>query len=324
MTTGICRNPTCLRAARAEPTERYPGPGEFCPECGERLESIDARLLEAFFPPAKPPRRKVPSALVIVLVGLVVAGGVGAMAAARRGPGAAQGSVATHVCPSSMTRKLAFDIVSAYAATGAATSTQFQLSDASPCDVRFSVSDTENGNAVVARDAIVAVVNPQNTVVRLSEAQLRGIFSGTITDWSQVGGVAARIVPFLPENGSDEARIVSATLLRGTPPAPGVLKLTSSAEVVRAVTSASTAGRSAIGLVALSASPPAKVLALGSAPQPSPLAIAARRYPLTVTVTVRTEGSAKAPTTDGLMTYAYSGAAESLAIRDGFVTRRGF
>src|ERR1700730_9593270 len=40
MTQGICRNPTCPTAANATPVERYPGPGEYCPECGELLEPV--------------------------------------------------------------------------------------------------------------------------------------------------------------------------------------------------------------------------------------------------------------------------------------------
>ncbi|HYZ17668.1 MAG TPA: substrate-binding domain-containing protein, partial [Candidatus Acidoferrum sp.] len=286
MTTGVCRNPGCMRAARAEPIERYPGPGEFCPECGERLESVEARLTEAFFPPPERPRsRKVPLALVVVLAAVAVAVGVGAMAAARRGPSSAQ--AAMHVCPSSMTHKFASDLVSAYVANAAPAHTQVQVSDATPCHVRFSASATERGSAVVARDAIVAIVNPQNVVTRLSEAQIRGIMAGTITDWSEVGGTAGNIVPILPDAGTDEARILGATLLRGAEIAPTVRKLASTAEIVRAVTSASADGRSSIALVAFSAAPPAKVLGLGSAPYPNPLTIEERRYPLAVTVTVQ-------------------------------------
>lgn len=37
---GACHNPACRQAAPAEPVELYPGPGEYCPECGERLAPL--------------------------------------------------------------------------------------------------------------------------------------------------------------------------------------------------------------------------------------------------------------------------------------------
>ena len=43
MTAGLCRNEACSLAAEANPVERYPGPGEYCPQCGERLEPLSLR-----------------------------------------------------------------------------------------------------------------------------------------------------------------------------------------------------------------------------------------------------------------------------------------
>src|SRR5260370_10682580 len=51
MTQGICRNPTCPAAANAKPVERYPGPGEYCPECGELLEPVAPPQENAALPP---------------------------------------------------------------------------------------------------------------------------------------------------------------------------------------------------------------------------------------------------------------------------------
>ena len=46
---------------------------------------------------------------------------------------------------------------------------------------------------VLALDALVLIVNPANPVNVLSVAQVADIFSGTLTDWAQVGGKAATI-----------------------------------------------------------------------------------------------------------------------------------
>ena len=47
---------------------------------------------------------------------------------------------------------------------------------------------------VVAFDCIVPVVHPGNKVADLTKDQLLGIYTGEITDWSEVGGSAGQIV----------------------------------------------------------------------------------------------------------------------------------
>lgn len=46
---------------------------------------------------------------------------------------------------------------------------------------------------IIAVDSLVAIVHPDNPVQNLQVDQLRGIFSGAITNWSQVGGPDAAI-----------------------------------------------------------------------------------------------------------------------------------
>nr|HID13144.1 phosphate ABC transporter substrate-binding protein [Anaerolineae bacterium] len=55
---------------------------------------------------------------------------------------------------------------------------------------------------VVARDAIAVVVHPSNPVDRLTLQQLSDIFSGRITNWSQVGGEERPIVLLSRESNS--------------------------------------------------------------------------------------------------------------------------
>jgi phosphate transport system substrate-binding protein len=50
--------------------------------------------------------------------------------------------------------------------------------------------------------AQVLVVHPSNPVTGLSKDQLRGIFSGAIKDWSEVGGVPGPILVVLRSAGS--------------------------------------------------------------------------------------------------------------------------
>ncbi|MFQ6100409.1 MAG: phosphate ABC transporter substrate-binding protein [Anaerolineae bacterium] len=55
---------------------------------------------------------------------------------------------------------------------------------------------------VIARDAIAIVVHPSNPVDRLTLQQLSDIFSGRITNWSQVGGEDRPIVLLSRESNS--------------------------------------------------------------------------------------------------------------------------
>lgn len=57
---------------------------------------------------------------------------------------------------------------------------------------------------VVARDGIAVIVNPENEVDGTTLAQLKGIFTGVLTKWSEVGG------------GSDEIMVLSRESSSGT------------------------------------------------------------------------------------------------------------
>ena len=55
---------------------------------------------------------------------------------------------------------------------------------------------------LIARDGIAIVTHPSNPVTGLTKEQVRGIFSGNITKWSQVGGQNKEIHVIAREEGS--------------------------------------------------------------------------------------------------------------------------
>jgi len=55
---------------------------------------------------------------------------------------------------------------------------------------------------IVARDGIAVVVNPANRVAALTLEQVRGIFSGTIKNWKDVGGADHAVAVISRESGS--------------------------------------------------------------------------------------------------------------------------
>ena len=59
---------------------------------------------------------------------------------------------------------------------------------------------------VVARDGVVVVVHPANTVSNLTTAQVRDIFAGTVRNWREVGGADAPINVVSREAGSGTRR----------------------------------------------------------------------------------------------------------------------
>lgn len=337
MTKGICRNAPCPNGTSETPIERYPGPGEYCPECGERLQPLPETPSKPFGGltplealqkfevdrPAQAVRAAVPRfkrfGVASVAVCVAVAGAL--VVLGPRAMGHQRGET-IRVCRSSMTDRFAADIIAAYAVKSGTPASHFELARSGSCDVAFAVTDDAAAGAVVGRDAIVAVVNPQNAMVRLSQGQLRQIFNGEMTDWSQAGGKPGRIVAILPDASTDEAQTASKTLLHDLTPAPSVRRVASSAEVVRAVVSG--AGRNAVGLVAFSAAVPAKVLVLAAAPAPSWLSIADARYPLSLGVTVEAPAQSHAPGAAALVQYARSDEAQSLVSRDGLVPKKGF
>ena len=55
---------------------------------------------------------------------------------------------------------------------------------------------------LIGKDGIVIAVNSQNSVSALTTEQVKGIFSGNITNWKEVGGADAKINVITREDGS--------------------------------------------------------------------------------------------------------------------------
>lgn len=93
----------------------------------------------------------------------------------------------------------------------------------------------------VARDALTVGVNPANPVKSLNFDQLSDIFTGKVTDWSQVGGKPGRIVALSREKSSGtHVFFLEHVIRKGDSKstaeyAPGVLMLPSSQAIVAEV-----------------------------------------------------------------------------------------
>ena len=97
---------------------------------------------------------------------------------------------------------------------------------------RFQSMGTE---IAVAKDGLSIYVHEQNPVKQLSFAQLRGIYTGIVTNWKQVGGKDALIVPYGRENSSGTYVYFKDNVLLGRDYAPRCQTLPGTAAVVNAV-----------------------------------------------------------------------------------------
>src|SRR5579875_36017 len=334
---GVCRNTNCPKGAGGERVELYPGPGEYCPDCGEPLEAIPPEQpapfgglspLEALeqLPPEQPQparprkalnkRRPLFAGLAVVIT--VAVATVLMLHMSAIGLTGSAGSV--RVWAGSITDRFASDLIRGYAERNAAPESQCSIVQSAPCDVRLATAMNANQNDTIAHDALVAVVNPANPLMRLNQDDIRRIFAGEITDWSQLGGKPGKIVAYAPTSGMNESASPVRLLMQGSSFGPNVQRLPSGSDVTHAVIRADSLG--AIGLVAFSQSDPAKVLTIGPN-TPNPLSIASGAYPFSIGVTVTVESSAR-PAAAALDGYARSDDAQAIAAHSGLITKRGF
>jgi len=134
---------------------------------------------------------------------------------------------------------------------------------------------------VLALDGIAVIVHQTNPTGELSTAQLAGIFRGTITNWSQLGGPVAPIHLFARDDRSGTFDTFRSLVLDNAQLAQGTRRIEDSAELA-----ADVAGDpAAIGFVGLPYVADAKTVAVsesGATPLvPNRLTVATEDYPLT-------------------------------------------
>ena len=77
------------------------------------------------------------------------------------------------------------------------------LAEVGMCSRALNAEEVEQFTPItIARDGLAIVVNPANQVSRLTTGHLRGLFSGTIKNWKNVGGLDGPVRPITREEGS--------------------------------------------------------------------------------------------------------------------------
>jgi phosphate transport system substrate-binding protein len=100
---------------------------------------------------------------------------------------------------------------------------------------------------IFAYDALAVIVHPANKVSQLTREQLEGIFTGSITNWKEVGGEDMKIIVYSRETSSGTYEFFKEQVLNKKNFAPSALLMPATGAIVQSVSQT----KGAIGYVGL-------------------------------------------------------------------------
>jgi phosphate transport system substrate-binding protein len=100
---------------------------------------------------------------------------------------------------------------------------------------------------IIGYDALALIVNPANKVTQLTREQLEGIFTGSITNWKDVGGADEKIVVYSRESSSGTYDFMKEHVMGKKNYATTVLSMPATGTIVQSVSQT----KGAIGYVGL-------------------------------------------------------------------------
>ncbi len=174
---------------------------------------------------------------------------------------------------------------------------------------------------VVAVDSISVVVNENNPLDTISLSDLDRIYSGSIRNWSEVGGPNAPITVFTREAGSGTTSVFSERVFEqsGRSISAGATELSSSEAMATAVRN----DANAIGFVASAFERGTKPLALegtcGITSSPTAFNAKTEEYPLQRRLYLYNRADNVDTTTQAFIDYSLSSAADDLIAKSGLV-----
>jgi phosphate transport system substrate-binding protein len=114
------------------------------------------------------------------------------------------------------------------------------------CEASRSMKDAEKAQLkektgappeeiIVAKDGLSVYLNETNPLGELTMDQLKGIFTGKVTNWKEVGGADAKIIPYSRENSSGTYVFFKEHVLGNADYTPRAQAMPGTAAVVNAV-----------------------------------------------------------------------------------------
>lgn len=173
---------------------------------------------------------------------------------------------------------------------------------------------------VLGLDGIAVIVNSSNPIRSLSKEQIRSIFAGEVTDWSQIGGDSAGSIKVLARDAKSGTWDTFKSLVLGdTPLASTALRIEDSRQLSDRVAN----DPSAIGFVGLAFVRSAKAVAVsepGARPVlPTALTVATEDYPLSRRLFLYTPSNPQNSMTRDFVTFALSRNGQEVVTQNGFV-----
>jgi phosphate transport system substrate-binding protein len=141
---------------------------------------------------------------------------------------------------------------------------------------------------VVAMDGVCIAVHPSNPIKALSAEQVRKIYNGQITNWSQLGGANMKIVMISRDTNSGTYETFHKLVMSKEKMAPGTEYVNSNPQMQARVTST----QGAIGYLGLGFTDGVKVLRIDGV-MPSRKTIASGKYPVSRPLFMFTNGYPK-------------------------------
>ena len=185
-------------------------------------------------------------------------------------------------------------------------------------DASRNLKDSEkSGGAVeniVAIDGIAVIVDKNNTVAGLTKQQLSDIYTGAVTNWSEVGGADAPITVYTREDGSGTREVFVEKALKKGP-------IVASANVVNSNGAMKTAiGQDKLGIGYVGIGHVDKSVAALTFDKmvPSQENAASGAYPLTRLLYMNTKG-APSGLTKAFIDYIYSPEGSAIIEKSGYI-----
>lgn len=167
---------------------------------------------------------------------------------------------------------------------------------------------------IVAMDGLAVIVNPANKISKLSKKQVKDIFMGMISNWSQLGGSDEKIVVVSRDTSSGTFEAFLALVLEGNKTRSDALMQASNQAV--ATTVSGTPG--AIGYVGLGfLSSSVKGIEINGV-MPSKDAVVSGKYPVTRPLFMYTDGKPQGLVKE-YIDFILSDEGQRLVEEDGFV-----
>ena len=197
---------------------------------------------------------------------------------------------------------------------------------AGTCDLGLSsraLSEDEKGQGavenIVAKDGVAVVINPENTVTELSTEQIAAIYTGEITNWSEVGGPDAEIA-VLGRDSASGTRSAFEEILGIEDACVYLNEYSSTGDVIGNVAS----NPNAIGYASLSAVDDSVVAVSVTGVPPTEATVADGSFPIQrpfVIVTV--EGTELSAAAQAFLDYAMSAEVADIIAAAGAVSANG-